>query len=66
MIIIRGIISKDQLQQIQSATAHHERNDESQGLSKTWNESYFIWVEVEVNESVMECLQNSGFFAGTE
>lgn len=65
-MIVRGIVSEEALQQIKSAAAHHGLNKNKSGCFQVWRADGAIWVEVDVNEGLMEYLQGSGFFDGLE
>lgn len=65
-MMVRGIVSQQELEQIRSALPHHGLVEDRAGEFRTWMEDSqgecLIWVEVDVQEELGEYLARSGFF----
>lgn len=65
-MIVRGIVSETEVEQIKAAAAQHGLTLNKPGSFQTWTEDGAIWVEVDVHEDVFSYLNHSGFFDGSE
>jgi len=65
-MIVRGIVSEDEFQQIKSATKQHRQTLGEPGNFHKWVEDGAIWVEIDVHQDVMSYLKQSGFFDGMQ
>ncbi len=62
----RGIVSEEELERVKQAIANHSLIDGQPGGFRTWKEhkggEESIWLEVDVNQNLIEYLEGSGFF----
>ena len=61
-MIVRGIVSKKELERIKDAFVHHGSTLGHPGSYQTWLDGKAVWVEVDVNEDVFDYLSRTGYF----
>ena len=69
-MIVRGIVTEEEKERIKQASTQHGLIHGQSGELRIWTEETHgekaLWVELDVNEEMVDYLQRTGFFDDTD